>query len=903
MSFFSRFSSGISSLVENAGLKDLVESAAKTVSDAAQAFSLDALQDGTAARRSLFEGLDVTYLTPRLIAMTFPTFPDSKIRSRNDAGAIKQLLEEQHGEQYMIWNCSEESYDAAFFGGRVIDVRFPGYPAPPVEMLFRVCLSVENWLQASDKNVAVIHCMTGKGRTCCIAACALAWLAEFSSPLPALAYVCERRSSDLRALKARTGPPAHGPVAGLMLGVTGGELASPPPLDPVAALLCPSQQRYVQYFALACDGVKPRSGIAAPLILRRVLVQGAPPLERLPLGRRTRSAAGAAHASGEVARAVTRGDASGSAAEPSARPGEAGLEPLIAGGRPAAALAETAAGALPPQPPTAAATLSLSPDAAAPTTASSSAELAAAQPTATPDAADLAVAASGGAVEAQEPKTPPQSFSSALGSELREVQHAAATVASSILSTLTDVAASAVAAGTSEAAATAAAGGLPAGQVGYRPSLQIFRGGRLVHSTLWEGETESAAASTAGTGHPSGDGWISVEEGAARFNMAVPLAGDALVRCRHVAASGERETLWRAAFHTGYVQRGSLRLSKRQLDMGCDDPRLPEGDSFVELFFAPVEVGKLGSEKGASGAPAAAAAGEGGSHTADEHTAAASSESTVSVPAAASSSGAAPEVEGTVHLGASDGASFERSGAAEDEFWERIAEKRRAAVARAAAARRGREEAAAVSPDNGGTALPGQDVEPAVSGVGPTLDAIIRNPPPLPPTRPANASAAAASRPAVDAVEGLSAGGAGADSATSSGTGHAVISMSASGKSDGAGASTAAQGIAAAYGGGAAAYERDLADLEELERELGIAEQPQRAAGDRAGFSVGSPAAPPTPADSTAQASADSSVFHGHAVGVSGADIADRTPTKAVGPAVSAADDVVDELEKYLAAQ
>jgi hypothetical protein len=182
------------------------------------------------------------------------------------------------------------------------------------------------------------------------------------------------------------------------------------------------------------------------------------------------------------------------------------------------------------------------------------------------------------------------------------------------------------------------------------------------------------------------------------------------------------------------------------------------------------------------------------------------------------------------------------------------------------------------------------------------LDAIIRNSPPLPPTRPVNSVATAASRPVVGAVEGHSATGAGIESVASS-TGHAVISMSASGKSDGAKPFTADQGIAAAYGGGAAAYERDLADLEELERELGIAEQPQRAAGGRPGFSVGSPAAPPTPAESGAQVRSGSSVSHGHAVSVSGADTADRTPTKAVGPAVSAADDVVDELEKYLAAQ
>ena len=49
MSFFTR----LSSLVESTGLKSLVETAAKTVTDAAAGFSLDALQDETAPRRAL----------------------------------------------------------------------------------------------------------------------------------------------------------------------------------------------------------------------------------------------------------------------------------------------------------------------------------------------------------------------------------------------------------------------------------------------------------------------------------------------------------------------------------------------------------------------------------------------------------------------------------------------------------------------------------------------------------------------------------------------------------------------------------------------------------------------------------------------------------------------------------
>lgn len=99
MSFFSRLTS-------------LVETAARTVSDAAQSFSLDALEasqsGGSAAlvcgrdRADVYSGLDISYLTTRLAVMTFPTFPSSRLRSRNDAGAVAALLTERHGEHAMV---------------------------------------------------------------------------------------------------------------------------------------------------------------------------------------------------------------------------------------------------------------------------------------------------------------------------------------------------------------------------------------------------------------------------------------------------------------------------------------------------------------------------------------------------------------------------------------------------------------------------------------------------------------------------------------------------------------------------------------------------------------------------------------------------------------------------------
>ena len=37
---------------------------------------------------------------------------------------------------------------------------------------------MENWMKADERNVAVVHCLTGKGRTSTILAAFLCWMGE-----------------------------------------------------------------------------------------------------------------------------------------------------------------------------------------------------------------------------------------------------------------------------------------------------------------------------------------------------------------------------------------------------------------------------------------------------------------------------------------------------------------------------------------------------------------------------------------------------------------------------------------------------------------------------------------------------------------------------------------------------
>ena len=183
--------------------------------------------------------LDLTYVTENMISMSYPNdySVKSKIQGGNDIEIVAGYLNQYHKGRYMIWNISEESYDYTRFNEQVLEYRFPGHPAPPLGLMFKICTSVESWLNADRENVAVVHCLTGKGRTTVVMACILTWIGEFLAPMEALQYIAERR------------------------GLT------------IEALTIPSQRRYIQYFSNILDGVKPRS---EAMVLRRCILHSIP---------------------------------------------------------------------------------------------------------------------------------------------------------------------------------------------------------------------------------------------------------------------------------------------------------------------------------------------------------------------------------------------------------------------------------------------------------------------------------------------------------------------------------------------------------------------------------------------------------------------------------------------------
>jgi C2 domain of PTEN tumour-suppressor protein len=170
---------------------------------------------------------------------------DGDISGQRKLAAVGHLLARRHAGRYMVWNLSEVDYDVDIFDDQVLTYSFPGSPSPPLGLLLKLFISMESWLKADSRNVAVIHCLTGKGRTSTVLAAFLCWMgeAQFSDIYQALEYIASCKQ------------------------VT------------VEDLTIPSQRRYASYFKNMLDGIRPSQ---PPLMLKRIIMSEAPRFARGP---------------------------------------------------------------------------------------------------------------------------------------------------------------------------------------------------------------------------------------------------------------------------------------------------------------------------------------------------------------------------------------------------------------------------------------------------------------------------------------------------------------------------------------------------------------------------------------------------------------------------------------------
>jgi phosphatidylinositol-3,4,5-trisphosphate 3-phosphatase/dual-specificity protein phosphatase PTEN len=183
--------------------------------------------------------LDFTYITDRIIAMAFPGEKFEGLY-RNHVDSVAEMLHTVHGKKYKIYNLSERIYNYDKFQGEVVEYGFPDHHNPPIEYLFEICKHMHEWMNQDKENVAIVHCLAGRGRTGTVIACYLTFNGMFDNGSEALDFFAQKRSSSDRGVQQ------------------------------------PSQRRYVQYFSEIHHGRKPSE---APLRLKRILMYTIPNFE------------------------------------------------------------------------------------------------------------------------------------------------------------------------------------------------------------------------------------------------------------------------------------------------------------------------------------------------------------------------------------------------------------------------------------------------------------------------------------------------------------------------------------------------------------------------------------------------------------------------------------------------
>lgn len=184
-------------------------------------------------------GMDLSYVTERIIAVWFPSSASQKSYREGQRHAA-HMLKNKHGDNYMVFNLSEPKRALRNEHKHVKEVGWPQKLAPPLERLCSICKEIESWLSGDQHRIAVLHACGSKDKLGVVVAAYMHYSSICGTADQAL-----DRFSMRRFLEDNIGP-----------------------------LQTPSNRRYVDYFAgLLSHNIKVN---AAPLYLTHVTVLGAP---------------------------------------------------------------------------------------------------------------------------------------------------------------------------------------------------------------------------------------------------------------------------------------------------------------------------------------------------------------------------------------------------------------------------------------------------------------------------------------------------------------------------------------------------------------------------------------------------------------------------------------------------
>ncbi|XP_059935742.1 phosphatidylinositol 3,4,5-trisphosphate 3-phosphatase TPTE2-like [Mesoplodon densirostris] len=138
--------------------------------------------------------LDLTYVTERIIAMSFPSSGKQSFY-RNPMKEVVRFLDTKHQNHYRVYNlCSERAYDAKYFHDRVCRYMIDDHSVPSLSEMVAFSKDVKEWMAQDEENITVIHCKGGKGRTGTMVCAYLLASEIFATAEDSLHYFGERRT-------------------------------------------------------------------------------------------------------------------------------------------------------------------------------------------------------------------------------------------------------------------------------------------------------------------------------------------------------------------------------------------------------------------------------------------------------------------------------------------------------------------------------------------------------------------------------------------------------------------------------------------------------------------------------------------------------------------------------------
>nr|XP_054385396.1 phosphatidylinositol 3,4,5-trisphosphate 3-phosphatase TPTE2-like isoform X4 [Pongo abelii] len=130
--------------------------------------------------------LDLTYVTERIIAMSFPSSGRQSFY-RNPIEEVVQFLENKHPNHYRVYNlCSETAYDPKHFHNRVGRIMIDDHNVPTLHEMVVFTKKLNEWMAQDLENITAIHCKGGKETgSHCVAQTGLEFLDSSDPPTSA----------------------------------------------------------------------------------------------------------------------------------------------------------------------------------------------------------------------------------------------------------------------------------------------------------------------------------------------------------------------------------------------------------------------------------------------------------------------------------------------------------------------------------------------------------------------------------------------------------------------------------------------------------------------------------------------------------------------------------------------